>query len=94
MCIMEETLVDVDITNIKIDRKVNPLSEKTAWRSQGEKYNSKPNDTEYYKKYFQEHKHDKTNCERCGKEILKWGMSKHQKSMKCRLTYLEAQNQQ
>ena len=39
---MSEELIDVNIENIKIDRKVNPHNEKTAWRSQGEKYDSRP----------------------------------------------------
>ena len=36
--IMSEELIDVNIENIQIVRKVNPHNEKTVWRSQGEKY--------------------------------------------------------
>ena len=33
---MSEELIDVNIENIQIVRKVNPHNEKTAWKSQGE----------------------------------------------------------
>ena len=46
---MSEELIDVNIENIQIVRKVNPHNEKTAWRSQGEKYDSRPTN---YKEYF------------------------------------------
>ena len=39
---MPEELIDVNIENIEIVRKVNPRNEQTAWRSQGEKYDSRP----------------------------------------------------
>lgn len=82
---MENTLTDVDITNIKTNKKVNPQNYKTAWRSDGNKYDNRPNDPDYYKNYFQEHKNDKTICEICGKELLKRSKAKHKKSKKCRL---------
>ena len=46
---MSEELIDVNIENIQIVRKVNPRNEKTAWRSQGEKYDCRPTN---YKEYF------------------------------------------
>ena len=40
--IMSEEIIDVNIENIQIVRKVNPRNEKTAWRSQGENYDCRP----------------------------------------------------
>ena len=46
------------------------------------KYNFKPLDPEYFKKYYQAHK-EKTKCEICGKTTGKFKMYRHLKSQKC-----------
>ena len=89
---MEEELVDVDITNIKTDKQVHPHNENTAWRSQGEKYNNKPNDPAYFRDYYRLHAKDQIECERCGKTIFKVSKCKHLRSLKCRLAYAESKN--
>ena len=49
---MSKELIEEIKETITICKKVNPHNEKTAWRSQGEKYNSRPtNYTEYYNDY-------------------------------------------
>ena len=87
---MSEELIDVNIENIEITKKVNPHNDKTAWRSQGEKYDYRPiNPKEYYKDYFKLHCKDRINCDRCGKSVLLLSKSKHYKTLHCRLTVLE-----
>ena len=46
---MSEEIQDANIENIPIIKKVNPHNERTAWRSQGEKYDSRPTN---YKEYL------------------------------------------
>ena len=89
---MSEELIDVNIENITICKKVNPHTEKTAWRSQGEKYNSRPtNYTEYYNDYYKLQCKDRIVCEKCGKNVLLLTKSRHQKSLHCKIAFLEKQ---
>ena len=89
---MSEELIDVNIENTTICKKVNPHNEKTAWRSQGEKYNSRPiNYTEYYNDYYKLHCKDRIVCEKCGKNVLLLTKSRHQKSLHCRIAFLQKQ---
>jgi len=60
-----------------------PRSEATAWRSAGEKYNSKPKDPDYRNKYYQEKLKTPVQCPLCGHLINKTQMNRHQKSKKC-----------
>ena len=48
------------------------------------KYNSKPVDPEYFKKYYQNHR-EKVKCEICNKTTGKFKMYRHLKSQKCQL---------
>ncbi len=87
---MSEEIQDANIENIPIIKKVNPHNEKTAWRSQGEKYDSRPtNYKEYFTNYYKLHCKDTILCEKCDKTILKGKKARHQKSLHCRLAYLE-----
>ena len=89
---MSEELIDVNIENTTICKKVNPHNEKNAWRSQGEKYNSRPiNYTEYYNDYYKLHCKDRIVCEKCGKNVLLLTKSRHQKSLHCRIAFLQKQ---
>ena len=89
---MSEELIDVNIENTTICKKVNQHNEKTAWRSQGEKYNSRPiNYTEYYNDYYTLHCKDRIDCEKCGKNVLLLTKSRHQKSLHCRIAFLQKQ---
>ena len=45
-------------------------------------YDRKPNDPEYFKKYWQEN-NDKVKCVRCDAMVVKLRMCKHIKSQKC-----------
>ena len=91
---MSEELIDVNIENITICKKVNTHSEKTAWRSQGEKYDCRPsNYTEYYNNYYKLHCKDRIVCETCGKNILLLTKSRHQKPLHCKFAFLEKQKQ-
>ena len=91
---MSEELIDVNIENITICKKVNPHNEKTAWRSQGEKYDCRPsNYTEYYNNYYKLHCKDRIVCEKCGKHILLLTKSRHQKSLHCKFAFLEKQKE-
>jgi hypothetical protein len=47
---MSKEIKEELIEEITICKKVNPHNEKTAWRSQGEKYDSRPTN---YKVFFQ-----------------------------------------
>ena len=92
---MSEELIDVNIENIQIVRKVNPHNERTAWRSQGEKYDCRPtNYTEYFRNYYKLHCKDATVCEKCSKNILQTTKARHQKSLHCRLAFFELTQQQ
>jgi len=87
---MSEEILDVNIENVEIVRKVNPHNEKTAWRSQGDKYDTRPNNyKEYFTNYYKLHCKDEMVCDKCDKTILKHHKARHQKSLKCRLTFLE-----
>ena len=67
---MSKELIEEIKETITICKKVNPHNEKTAWRSQGEKYNNRPlNYTEYYNDYYKLHCKDRINCDKCGKHI-------------------------
>ena len=92
---MSEELIDVNIENIQIVRKVNPRNEKTAWRSQGEKYDCRPtNYKEYFSNYNKLHCKDTVDCEKCGKTVLKHHRVRHQKSLPCGFAFFELTQQQ
>ena len=89
---MSKELIEEIKETITICKKVNPHNEKTAWRSQGEKYNNRPsNYTEYYNDYYKLHCKDRINCDKCGKNILLLTKSRHQKSLHCKMAFLEQQ---
>ena len=70
--IMSEELIDVNIENDKIVRKINPHTEKTAWRSHGGTYDSRPTKyKEYFSNYNKLHCTDTVDCEKCEKTVLK-----------------------
>ena len=72
-----------------------PVRNKNSeWRKQENGYyNSKPNDENYFKKYYQSKQKVKFICERCGKELSdKSNKAKHQKSKKCQQAYLNREN--
>ena len=80
------------IEEITICKKVNPHNEKTAWRSQGEKYDYRPeNYNEYCRNYYKLHCKDRIVCEKCGKNVLLLTKSRHQKSLHCRIAFLQKQ---
>ena len=66
----------------------------SEWRKQENGYyNSKPNDENYFKKYYQSKQKTNFICERCGKELSdKSNKSKHQKSKKCQQAFLNKEN--
>ena len=87
---MSEEILDANIENVEIVKKVNPHNEKTAWRSQGEKNDKRPvNHKEYFTNYYNLHCKDTIQCDKCDKNILKSKKARHQQSLHCRLAYLE-----
>ena len=87
---MSEELIDVNVETIEIIKKVNPRNEKNAWRSQGDKYDSRPtNYKEYFSNYRKLHCKDTIDCEKCGKTVLKHHRARHQNSLHCRLAFFE-----
>jgi len=54
----------------------------TRYDAETGKYNIKPIDPEYFKKYYQTH-NEKVKCEICGKTTGKFKMFRHVKSQKC-----------
>ena len=46
-------------------------------------YNNKPNDPEYFKKYYHLKLSKQVACCNCGAEVTSQKMSRHQKSKKC-----------
>lgn len=61
-------------------------SEKTAWRSAGEKYDNRPVDPEYYKKYYHRVHIIPVACPLCGAVINGTKLKRHQSFKKCKDT--------
>jgi hypothetical protein len=62
----------------------NNKSTNSKWRHEGDKYNYKPLDPDYFKKYYQEKiKGVKTNCQYCDCIITKENLIRHNKTKKC-----------
>ena len=65
------------------------------WRKQDNGYyNTKPNDENYFKKYYLEKLKHEWICDRCGKTLKgKSNMSRHYKSEKCQKICPKSKNQ-
>ena len=57
----------------------------TGWREQDDGYyNNKPNDNNYFKKYYQEKTKQRCVCDVCGSDVsCKSNLAKHRKTKKC-----------
>jgi hypothetical protein len=64
--------------------KHHPRSEATAWRSAGDKYDGRPKDPEYRKKYYQEKLKTPITCPLCGHDTNKTQMNRHQSTKRCK----------
>ena len=92
---MSEELIDVNIENIQIVRKVNPRNEQLLVEVRVKKYDCRPtNYKEYFSNYNKLHCKETADCEKCGKTVLKHHRVRHQKSLHCRLAFFELTQQQ
>ena len=66
------------------NENIIPKIKSKRYNSDTGEYNKKPNDPEYFKKYWQEH-NEKVPCARCGCMVVKLRMCKHIKSQKCQM---------
>ena len=58
-------------------------SEKTAWRSAGEKYDKRPLDPEYAKRYYHKREIIPLACPLCGTVVNRTKMKRHQTGKRC-----------
>ena len=59
--------------------------ESTGWRKQDDGYyNNKPNDSSYFKKYYQQKTKQRCVCDVCGSTVVcKSNLAKHRRTKKC-----------
>ena len=92
---MSSTESETTQTNEKIDRrKIKRALWRTTENEDGTtKYNSKPNDPDYFKKYWNEKRRDVESnvitCERCQKKFTYGHLTRHLKSTYCIKRYNE-----
>ena len=90
-----ETIQTNEQTTEKIDRrKIKRAPWRTIENEDGTtKYNSKPNDPDYFKKYWNEKRRDVESnviiCERCQKKFTQGHLTRHLKSTYCIKRYNE-----
>ena len=70
-------------TTTKKNKMHQARSEKTAWRSAGEKYNKKPLDPEYAKRYYHNRQIIPIACPLCGTVVKRTQMKRHQMGKRC-----------
>lgn len=71
-------------TTTKKNKMHQARSEKTAWRSAGEKYNKKPLDPEYAKRYYHNRQIIPIACPLCGTVVNRTQMKRHQTGKRCK----------
>ena len=59
-----------------------PKKDSERFDKEAGKYNTKPSDPEYFKKYYHAHS-EKVTCQFCGKLTGQFKMFRHVKSQKC-----------
>ncbi len=60
-----------------------PVKESTRYDKETDTYNHKPNDPDYFKKYWRSY-NVVVHCDKCGRPAQKLHMARHQKSTICK----------